>query len=249
MADGDDTVTAVVETPAGDSADMVADSGAPEQTPAEPTSEQRITDLETALAAEKKVSNDYKSQAVGRQSAADRDEAIHARFDTMTALNVRMMEAFALKDTDPDKADQQIEDLNAEYKSQEATQKTTAAWGDTKATYLEDLTGLLEGTGLSGSSPELAATAKAWQTADAAQDRVGMERALRLAERAVAAVARAKAEAPVAKRDAKADLEMANVGKAGAAPESDESIWRAYGRGDLKMSDKVKEAGISLGYL
>ena len=248
MADGDDTVTAVVETPAGDSADMVADSGAPEQTPAEPTSEQRITDLETALAAEKKVSNDYKSQAVGRQSAADRDEAIHARFDTMTALNVRMMEAFALKDTDPYTADQQIKDLNAEYQNQEATQKTTAAWGDTKATYLEDLTELLEGTGLSGSSPELAATGRAWQTADAARDKVGMERALRLAERAVAAAAKAKSEEPPPARDPKSNLEMVNASSGGASTQSAQDINRAYGRGELKWSPKVAAARQELGY-
>ena len=248
MANGDDA-TAVVDAPATQDAttDAVADSGAPEQTSAETTPEQRISDLETRLAASEKTANDYKSQVIGRQSAADRDEALHSRLDAMSAQNLRIADLITLRETDPDEADKQIRALKAESADIAASQKSQIAWASTKSEYLNDLSELLEGTGLDPRGAELATTAAAWQAADAAQDKVGMERALRLAERAIA---KAKTAAPIEPetRDAKERMEMATGPSGGASAESDEAIWRAYGKGEIKFTDKVAKAKAALGY-
>ena len=153
MAEGDELATAVADAPEQQDApaDAAADLGAPEQTDAEPTPEQRIAALETERDAARKEANDFKSQAVGRQRAADRDEAIHARFDALQSLQVRMMEAVALKATDPDKADSLIEDLTKESAALAATQKSAEQWGAEKAEFTEDLVDILEGSGLSKS--------------------------------------------------------------------------------------------------
>jgi hypothetical protein len=43
-------------------------------------------------------------------------------------------------------------------------------------------------------------------------------------------------------------MEMATGPSGGASAESDEAIWRAYGKGEIKFTDKVAKAKAALGY-
>ena len=224
----DDFETSVVDVADVDStaipaqAAVPADSAIAEQTGPVRTVEERLASLTEQYEMVEKERNDLKGQVTGRQRAADRDDAIHSRLDNIQTNSAGLhrsmaviLEHLAAGDEDPQRLKTELAAIQEETADLATIQEADEQWKGTYSQYLTDMNELLsDGKGgliLSPAGPELADAAKAWNAANTAKDRVGMERALRLTERAIT---KSKEASP---RDRRSDLEMAPSAGGGAA--------------------------------
>ena len=204
------------------------------------TPEQEIAQLRERLAAAEQERDKFKSQNVGRLRANERDEAVHSRLDrlsesiannneTLTAL----LEHLAAGEGDPEKLRAKIGDIQTKTKDLEAKQQALVEFEDHFETKRQELQQLVNGQ-FKGDEPELEEAAKVWNAARKNQDRVGLERALRLVERVVNQAKLSAQQANQPKRNRREDLEMA-VPKAGGAPATPQDIIARLSRGEIEV--------------
>jgi DNA repair exonuclease SbcCD ATPase subunit len=176
-------------------------------------------------AAWEKERQDSKAIQTGRLRAQERDDALHSRLDANQTAILRLndnlaviMEHLATGEGNPERLKQQAAQIRQDVVELNAKSEAASKWDDTYKEYLADAQKVLgDGKGgyaLDPNGPELDDAVRVWNAANSAMDRVGMERALRLMERAVN---EAKEKKTPPRRDRRADLEMAPSGPGASA--------------------------------
>ena len=209
----------------------------------------QLATIQEQLAAVEKERNDLKSQTIGRQRAADRDNALHDEIGALTRSVSAMMKHMASSDFDTQPLEDALDAIEEHSQKTEADQKWDAIYSRASLMLSEAVMDgekqILDPTG-----PELAEARETWNKAREDEDEQGLLLAANQAMKARLKKERELLSNPVAP-DSKSSLEMSVSNSNGSGPRllNDSEIWKAYGRGEVKFNEDVKKAGKSLGYL
>ena len=209
----------------------------------------KLATMQEQLVSVEKERNDLKSQTIGRQRAADRDNALHDEIKALTRSVSAMMKHLASSDLDTQPLEDALGALQEGSQKAEANQKWDAIYSHASMMLSE---AVMEGSNqiLDPTGPELKEARDTWNTARDDEDEQGLLLAANQAMKARIKKERELLSNPAAS-DSKTSLEMSVSRTSGSGPRSlnDDEIWKAYGRGEVDFTDDVKKAGESLGYL
>lgn len=245
----DDEFTAVAEAAkvSNDTETVVTDNTVEAVAPTDPAA--ALESLQERLSAVEKERNDLKSQNIGRQRAADRDNALHDEIGALTRSVSLMMRHMASNDWDAKPIEEQLAAIEENTQKVAANQKWDAIYSRASL-MLSDAVMDGEKQILDPTGPELAEARETWNKARENEDEQGLLLAANQAMKARLKKEREILSNPVAP-DSKSSLEMSVSNSNGSGPRllNDDEIWKAYGRGEVKFNEDVKKAGKSLGYL
>ena len=209
----------------------------------------KLATMQEQLVSVEKERNDLKSQTIGRQRAADRDNALHDEIKALTRSVSAMMKHLASSDLDTQPLEDALDAIQENSEKAEEGQKWDVLYSSASKMLSEAVMDgekqILDPTG-----PELKEARDTWNTARDNQDEQGLLIAANQAMKARIKKERELLSNPAAS-DSKPNLEMSVSRTNGSGPRllNDDEIWKAYGRGEVNFNDDVQKAGKALGYL